>query len=134
MLILKTEKNERKMKKRHRRIKSNVTLLLAVWKQRNTVTVFPLKPGPLLPRKKQFLVQPSHTVQRKELQSSSPSRHVEILSPPGASISQGLPGSVAQVSNGYFTFLDCNGGFPQFYNSFLHIIKERSLLNCHHLP
>lgn len=132
MLILKTEKNERKMKKRHRRIKSNVTLLLAVWKQRNTV--FPLKPGPLLPRKKQFLVQPSHTVQRKELQSSSPSRHVEILSPPGASISQGLPGSVAQVSNGYFTFLDCNGGFPQFYNSFLHIIKERSLLNCHHLP
>ena len=118
------------MKKRHRKVRSNLTLLPAAWKQRNTVNVFPLKPGPLLPWKKQFLVHPCHTVQRKDLQSSSPSRHVEMLSP-GCQV---LLGSTAQASNGYFKFLDYNHGFPSFYNSTCHTIKERSLLNCHQLP
>lgn len=117
MLIFKTENNERKIKKsENMRTGSHITLLLNVQKQRNTGNVFPRKPGPLLPWKNQFLVHSCHKLQRKELQSSSPSRHKEILSFPGEPIPQVFPGSIAYASNDYFKFLDCNRGFSQFYN------------------
>lgn len=88
------------------------TTSLFYWMPRNTVNVFSLEPGLFLPWKKQFLVHLCHTVQRKDLQSSFLSRHVEMLSLLGVPICLVLPGSIAQASKGYFKSLDYHGGFP----------------------
>lgn len=68
-----------------------------------------------------------HGSEKRTAKLFSLQTHGEAIS----SRSQVLPGSMAQASNGYFKFLDYNGGFPQFYNSSLHTIQEKSLLSCH---
>lgn len=102
MLVLKSENNERGMKKteKYEDGVQHKSLPVCLKTKKYCKHVFS-KPGPHFPWNKQFLVHPCHIVPRKGLQISS-SRHKEMQSLPGVPICQVLPGSVAQASKGYF--------------------------------
>lgn len=90
MLVFKIENDERKTKKTEKyEDQYNITLLLDTCKQRNTVSVSPLKPGPLLPRRSSSRYTHAASFREKKCKALLLQAHGDAIS----SVTAHLPGA-----------------------------------------